>query len=86
MTHPDRNQPLIKETKTEGSVREMDLVAQILQYLPKGDPEDFIVGGKQPLSYTQTRRMRERIRKDTGFDEDIVPRRFRTTVLTDIYG
>lgn len=29
--------------------------------------------------------MRLRIKKDTGFSEDVVPRRFRTTVLTDIY-
>ena len=27
----------------------------------------------------------ERIEKDTGFEEAITPRRFRTTVLTDLY-
>ena len=29
--------------------------------------------------------MCERIRKDTGFEENITPIRFRTTVLTDLY-
>ena len=29
--------------------------------------------------------MRNRIQKDTGFEENVTPIRFRTTVLTDIY-
>ena len=29
--------------------------------------------------------MCERIQRDTGFEETISPRRFRTTVLTDLY-
>lgn len=29
--------------------------------------------------------MLNRIKRDTGFDENITPRRFRTTVLTDLY-
>lgn len=29
--------------------------------------------------------MCERIQRDIGFEERIVPRRFRTTVLTDLY-
>ena len=37
------------------------------------------------MSYTQVRRMCERIRKDIAFDGKITPRRFRATVLTDIY-
>ena len=39
----------------------------------------------KPLSYTQVRRMCNRIKRDTGFDENITPIRFRSTVLTDIY-
>ena len=85
VTYPDRNQPLIKGTKTDQSVRAIDLACQILQYLPTGDPDSFIFGGDKPLSYQQIRRMRARIKKDTGFDDEIVPRRFRTTVLTDLY-
>lgn len=85
VTHPTRNQPQIKDTKTEASVRELDLVPQIVCYLEKGAPEAFVLGGEEPLTYTQTRRMCERIQRETGFEETITPRRFRTTVLTDIY-
>ena len=37
------------------------------------------------MSYTQGQHMCRRIRKDVGFEENITPLRFRTTVLTDIY-
>ena len=36
-------------------------------------------------SYQNVQDMCERIQKDIEFDEAITPRRFRTTVLTDIY-
>lgn len=85
VTHPARNQPLVKDTKTEASRRAIDLVEQIVSYLPKCNPESFILGGREPLTYTQVRRMCERIQRDTGFEETISPRRFRTTVLTDLY-
>ena len=85
VTHPDRNQPVFKDTKTAGSHRMLDLVPQIVQYLEPGAPNEFVVGGAVPVSYTKLRRMCERIRKDTGFDGNITPRRFRTTVLTDLY-
>lgn len=85
VTFPDRNQPIVKGTKTEGSVRTIDLVAQIEQYIPEGKADAFIFGDDKPLSYQQIRRMRGRIKTDIAFDEDIVPRRFRTTVLTDLY-
>lgn len=85
VTHPTRNQPEIKATKTQASRRDVDLAAGILNYLPEGKAGDFIFGGAKPLSYTQVRRMCQRIKKNIGFDEDIQPRRFRTTVLTDIY-
>ena len=85
VTHPDRNQPVDKETKTESSVRSIDLVPQIKRYLPKGSPDDYILGGEKALSYTRIRRMCNRIKKDIGFEDSIVPSRFRTTVLTDLY-
>ena len=84
-THPGRNQPLVKETKTEASRRTIDLVAQAIPYFRRGAPEDFVVGGPKPLTCTQVRRMCQRIRRDTGFEESVTPRRFRTTVLTDLY-
>ena len=45
----------------------------------------FLFGGDKPLSYTQVRKMCQRIQRDTGFTESITPIRFRTTVLTDLY-
>ncbi len=56
-----------------------------LYLLPQVGPDKFIFGGSAPLSYTQVRRMCNRIKKDTGFSENITPLRFRTTVLTDLY-
>lgn len=85
VTHPDRNQGLYKETKTEQSQRVLDLVEAVVQYLQPGEPDEFVVSGKQPISYTQLRKMCERIQADTGFTEKITPRRFRTTVLSDLY-
>lgn len=85
VTHPKRNQPEIKETKTEVSVRTLDLSAKALAHIPETPDDEFILGGKKPLSYTEVRNMCKRIQKDIGFEEKITPRRFRTTVLTDIY-
>lgn len=85
VTHPDRNQPVFKATKTEESERFLDLAPQVVRYLEVGAPEEFVLGGKAPLSYSMMQRMCERIQKEIGFDEKITPRRFRTTVLTDLY-
>lgn len=85
VTHPDRNQPIIKDTKETARTRRIDLVQQIASYLPETAPDEFIIGGKNPLSYTQVRRMCERIQKEIGFEDKITPIRFRTTVLTDMY-
>ena len=51
---------------------------------PAGAEDEFIIGGKEPVSYTKLRGMRKRINLATGFGETITPRRFRTTVATDI--
>lgn len=85
VTHPTRNQPEIKETKTKASRRIIGLSEIAIRYLEPGRPDEFIFGGEKPLTYTQVRRMCERIQRDTGFGESITPIRFRTTVLTDIY-
>ena len=85
VTHPTRNMPEVKDTKTEASHRDIELVKEIVRYLPTGPSGDFLLGGKAPLSYTQVRRMCRRIEKDIAFSERITPIRFRTTVLTDIY-
>ena len=86
VTHPDRNQPIIKETKTETSCRSIGLSVIAAEYLSvPANRDDFVIGGEKPLSYQQVKRMCERIQKDIGFEEKITPIRFRTTVLTDIY-
>ncbi len=85
VTHPDRNQPEIKAPKTEASNRTIELTERAIKYLVPGKPTDFVFGGAKPLSYTQVRRMCDRIKKDIGFEERITPIRFRTTVLSDIY-
>ena len=86
VTHPDRNQPVYKKkTKTDMSARTLALVPYAKQYLSLGKPDDFVFGGEKPLSYQQVRKMCQRIKKQTAFDESITPSRFRTTVLTDIY-
>lgn len=84
-THPTRNQPEVRETKTEKSTRIIALSKLTLPYLTKGKASEFLFGGKNPISYTQLRKMCQRIKRDTGFSEDITPRRFRSTLLTDIY-
>ena len=85
VTHPKRNQPEVKDTKTKSSVRTIGLSQVAVSYLTPGKADEFVLGGSSPLSYTAVHRMCERIQKDTGFTEKITPKRFRTTVLTDLY-
>ena len=86
VTHPSRNAPEFKPyTKTASSVRIIAFPKSIIPYIPKaGSPKDFVIGGARPVSYTELRNIRKRIASDTKFPEPIVPRRFRTTVATDI--
>lgn len=85
VTHPTRNQPEIKATKTQASVRAIGLSSIAARFLVPGDANEFIFGGSTPFTYQKVRRMCERIKRDTGFEDNITPIRFRTTVLTDIY-
>lgn len=86
VTHPARNEPEFKTyTKTAASIRDLAVSEELLSCLPvRGKPNEFVIGGKTPLTYMQVRRMRERIQRDIRFDGSITPRRFRTTVATDI--
>lgn len=85
VTHPTRNQPEIKDTKTTSSHRTIGLSVLALPHLHLEGAGEFLFGGDKPLSYTQVRKMCRRIQRDTGFSENITPIRFRTTVLTDLY-
>lgn len=84
-TEPDRNRPVVRETRTAVSVRDLNLLGQIRGYLPVTASRAIILDGDKPLAYQQVRRMCERIQRDPGFGEKIMPIRFRTTVLTDLY-
>lgn len=84
--HPQRNQGIFQEmTKTDQSRRTISMVPQIQRFLQPGAANEFLVGGRIIQSYQHVQDMCERIQKDMGFDEPITPRRFRTTVLTDLY-
>ena len=85
VTHPTRNQPEIKDTKTRSSARTIGLSALAVPHLPQVSEDEFVFDGSKPLSYTQVRKMCDRIKRDTGFTENITPIRFRITVLTDLY-
>ena len=85
VTHPTRSQPEIKRTKTEASVRALGLSAIAASFLEPGNPDEFVFGGKTPYTCQKVRRMCERVKRDTEFNDNITPIRFRTTVLTDIY-
>lgn len=85
-THPKRNKAEVKEPKTKSSIRYIALSSLASKYLsPPGNKDEYILGRDTPLTYTEVRRMCKRIASDIGFDENITPIRFRTTVLTDIY-
>lgn len=84
--HPHRNEPEFKPyPKTASSRRTLVLPEKIFSILPKrGRDDEFLIGGSEPPSYTKLRGMCKRINLATGFGETILPRRFRTTVATDI--
>lgn len=85
VTHPTRNQPVVKDTKTEQSKRIIWLSSIVKDMLPKGNRSGFIFGKDAPLSYTQVRKMCVRIKKDLNFSENITPSRFRPSVISDLY-
>jgi len=86
VTHPTRNEPEFKPyPKTASSRRTLNVPREVLDILPERGHDDwFVIGGSEPVSYTKLRGMRKRINLATGFGETITPRRFRTTVATDI--
>ena len=86
VTHPDRNRPVVKPPKTKASMRTIGMSKVLIGLLEQMTIRSgFILGGENPLTYTQVRKICERIEEDLAFGERITPRRFRTTVLTDIY-
>lgn len=65
VTHPKRNKPEIKDTKTESSHRTLTLSSIAADIIAEvGHKQGFILGGECPYSYTQVRKACERIKKD----------------------
>ena len=62
------------------------LSALAVPYLPQTQAGEFVFGGKRPLSYTQVRKMCNRIKRDTGFSENITPIRFRMQISCNCRG
>ena len=86
VTHPDRNQPVIKdETKTEKSTRKLVVDHATLKQITPVAANEWLIGKDRPLSYTMVRKMCMRIAQDIAAPVSIVPRRFRTTCATDLY-
>ncbi len=52
VTHPKRNRPEVKETKTKSSVRVIGLSQLAVPYLTPGEADGFVLGGDSPLSYS----------------------------------
>lgn len=75
----------LKETKTQGSVRTIPLVEAAKQYIPDIPPDKLLFGGDRPYRKWDVAQMRRRITADMGLEQLISSRRFRATVLTDIY-
>lgn len=86
VTHPDRNQPVFHVyTKTASSNRVLSIPQSLVELLPdRGNDRDYVFGGVHPLSYSQLRTMCRRIARTIKYEGTITPRRFRTTVATDI--
>ena len=52
VTHPTRNQPEVKDTKTRSRARTIGLSALAVPHLPQVKADEFVFGGRRPLSYT----------------------------------
>ena len=86
VTHPDRNQPVVKdETKTEKSTRWLIIDQETLKQLTTVGADEWLVGKEHPLSYSMVTRMCRRIEREISSPVRITPRRFRTTCATDLY-
>lgn len=86
VTHPDRNQPVVKdETKTEGSTRKLTIDAETQKQITPVDADEWLVGKDHPLSYSMVTKMCKRIAREISSPVPITPRRFRTTCATDLY-
>lgn len=75
---------MIGEPKTKASKADIGLVESIKPFLTLGAPEDFLIGGKKPRSWTELRNAWKRICKAVGL-QGITESQFRATMASLLY-
>ncbi len=87
VVHPDRNQPILKCTKTKTSDRIVPCPKELIELLSDGPQHGFILATDKdptretPMSYTEARRVFNRLRKRFGI-ADYSAHDFRDTCAT----
>ena len=67
-------------------MRDVGLSAIALPQLVPGKPDEFVCGGCNPLSYTQVRRMNDRIGRQLEFDGAILENEYLKAVFVPELG
>ncbi len=73
----------LKGTKTESGKRDVPLLDVLRDKLPKGKPNEFLFGGKQPLSRARYVMAFKKYQKETGLE--ITPHNLRHGYATILY-
>lgn len=80
--HPTRNKPEVKAPKTKSSARSIPMPDRLIALISPVQSEGYLVGGKEPLTYTVFNKMFKRLR--TQFDLlDYSAHDFRDTCATE---
>lgn len=79
----EANQPVIKEPKTEKGKREVVLLDDLKELLPKGKPDDYIFGGTKPWTAHETQRHLYAYNRATGLN--VTPHQLRHAYRTILY-
>lgn len=79
----EQNQPVIKEPKTEKGKRQVILLNELKEILPRGKADDFIFGGKKPWTAHETQRHLAAYQRATGLK--VSPHQLRHAYRTILY-
>ena len=82
VTHPDRNQPLVGDPKTENSIRTIPMTEQLITVLEPMRASAYVVSGEKPLTFEQQKRSWAKIAKHFHID-DYTPHDMRDTCATE---
>ena len=77
------NHPIIKQPKTEAGKRRVILIPQLAELIPTGNPDDYIFGGKAPLTDKQARTMWDNYIARLGYH--FTPHQLRHAYATRLY-